>query len=216
MGNSSEDTDFDNSGKFYKCCKNKTLSVSTCVRCGGVFHNSCVERLKIVKTVGGNKVICCKENETVKSNEVVFLEKQVQLLEELNNQKDIIIKDKEEIIKLLNEKIIEVENKLKSWDTIHKKSNGNPHDAQSHRLGACGAYAKTNSTANLSYANVTKSNKENVLVIKPLNKQDSKDTKKDIKDHVKIADIKVAISSIKEINNGGISWNAPIMMISKN
>ena len=71
-----------------------------------------------------------------------------------------------------------MENKLKSWGSIYKKNNGNPHDVQLQ---------------------------ENVLVLKSLNKQDSQDTKKDIKEqHVKIADIKVAILNIKEVNNGGI------------
>ena len=196
VGNSSEDTDLDSGSKYFKCCKSKTVSVVICARCGGVFHNSCVDRQKNVQILGDNKIICCKEKKAPKSMEVTFLEKQVNLLEELNKQKEIVIKDKEEIIKLLYDKIGDLENKINNIE-ITANSSSRIENNGSTDLN------KINLT-NMNYAEALSRKKENILVIKPINKQESIETKKNIKEKINIADIKVAISNIKEVSNGGI------------
>ncbi|KAL3283523.1 hypothetical protein HHI36_006662 [Cryptolaemus montrouzieri] len=75
------------------CCANKPFKNYVCINCLGVYHESCMERLKNLKLLRGYKVECC-EKEEIQSN----------LLRENQTLKNIIQNEfEEECRKLLEE-----------------------------------------------------------------------------------------------------------------
>ncbi|KAJ8927603.1 hypothetical protein NQ314_019911 [Rhamnusium bicolor] len=104
--------------------------------------------------------------------------------------KEIIIKDKEEIIRLLYNKIEILENKIRDIEiTANNKSNNN--NGNHVKIDNNPQTVKIDSTP-MNYAQALIRKKENVLVIKPKNKQESIET---LKKNINVADIKVAISN---------------------
>ncbi|KAJ8940269.1 hypothetical protein NQ314_010763 [Rhamnusium bicolor] len=111
--------------------------------------------------------------------------------EKLSKQQLQHFKDKEEIIKLLYDKIETHENKIEDIEiTTNNRSNSSSgnHAKRDQNMLTVNKMDPTR----MNYAQTLSRNKENILVIKPKNKQKSIVTK-----NISVADIKVAISNIK-------------------
>ncbi|KAL3284208.1 hypothetical protein HHI36_018372 [Cryptolaemus montrouzieri] len=69
---------------------------------------------------------------------------------------------------------------------------------------ALGTVARAIKHEKTSYSQVV-GNHKNVIVVKPKTTQNSSDTREDIKKSIKPVDLKISISNIKTINNGGLA-----------
>lgn len=109
--------------KFCKYCKKNAITGPNCKVCGTTYHNSCAQRIKM----------CCEqlfqeipiiENVNTHITEEIYLREENYLLKQTIKDKDMIIKDKETLILLLNEKISNLEEflKLKEEKTINKNT----------------------------------------------------------------------------------------------
>lgn len=170
--------------KKFKCCK-KTTSIVICVKCLGVYHSSCLERRNDIKQISKFEVVCCS-NEAKSYNEFYIqgLEKENQLLRQLNASHEETIQDKNLIIRQLQEKCKLLEENI-NYNVSTPISQINDRN---------------------TYAGVTKRSKEGILIIKPKNEDDNEDeiTVKDIQNNLKPAEIGVGIASVKNTKNGSI------------
>lgn len=70
----------------YKCCKTKQFLHNVCVKCGSVFHKSCVLKFKSkFKFIKENKIVCCEEDSyasDLNEGNSEFLEKTIHELTE--------------------------------------------------------------------------------------------------------------------------------------
>uniref|UniRef100_A0A6P7GLD7 Uncharacterized protein LOC114343831 n=1 Tax=Diabrotica virgifera virgifera TaxID=50390 RepID=A0A6P7GLD7_DIAVI len=120
--------------KLCKGCSKNVKSGVCCAKCNSVYHSSCAERAKT----------CCSENITENfhaekgdvnltstSIEEYSLKEENKLLRATIQDKNTIIVDKEVLIKLLNEKIVSLEEKMnqlqkdKQMDKKQPKGNKN-------------------------------------------------------------------------------------------
>lgn len=172
----------DESEKYFKCCTSKKATVIVCIKCGSVFHPSCVERMKDIKSISHFKIICCENEITTKSVQT-FLHRQMNLISESNAQKDTIIKDKEEIINLLQSRIHELEDKLKNVTTQNLQT------------------ITHNNVAPKSYSSVVGGG---VVVIKPVPGKENNDTKEEIRQKINPIDLGVGVSGIRNARGGSV------------
>lgn len=122
------DDNFGSRKVHYKCCIKKECSVAVCVRCLAVFHTSCKGRLKGLKILDANKVLCCDADPTttkhssdrVSSSEFELMHRLLASTEEKNG---LLIQNNQ----LLTEKIGFLEGELKK--TARKHHNQIPHAA---------------------------------------------------------------------------------------
>lgn len=174
--------------KFYKCCKSKTVAVCVCVKCHSFFHGSCVERSKISRFISKNEIICCEDNITPNSAtcDSTNLQKEIKLLNIINGQKDSMLKDKEEIIALLEHKIKCLEDKLKTGvQDVNQLGN------------------KTVPEVKKSYSAVLN---ESVVIVKPKNStQKSQQTREMVQEKINPVTVGASVSRIKHIRDGGIA-----------
>ena len=115
--------------KVCKYCKKNVANGLVCKRCGAPYHNSCGSRIKT----------CCEQllqevpivdspNQII--TEEVYLREENLLLRGIIKDKDTIITDKESIISLLNNKILYLQEQLKTI-TEEKTVNINKNKQQS-------------------------------------------------------------------------------------
>lgn len=97
--------------KVCKYCKSNVLNGPECVKCNKLFHPSCAKRVKVCCEVKLGENMRSENNDTFLTEEA-YLKEENRLLKQIVADKDIIISDKENIILLLNEKIITLEEKL--------------------------------------------------------------------------------------------------------
>ncbi|KAG5865445.1 hypothetical protein JTB14_027178 [Gonioctena quinquepunctata] len=111
-----------NNNSVFKCCK-KASTYSTCIKCSGIFHKTCLNRAKKnYKFLANNHVICCAEEQAQEATEEIStLEITIQDLTE-----DTVLKSKH-IQKLKSEndkfaqKAIKVETELNDIIDQQKK-----------------------------------------------------------------------------------------------
>lgn len=109
-----------NSDTQRKCknCKSNVVNGRICLKCLSIYHNSCATKTKSCcdEIIQEEFTYVFKTNNEVNDvalTEEDYLKEENKLLKQIIKDKDIIIKDKEDIITLLNEKIISIE-KLQS------------------------------------------------------------------------------------------------------
>ncbi|KAG5878712.1 hypothetical protein JTB14_023925 [Gonioctena quinquepunctata] len=60
-----------NNNSVFKCCK-KAPTYSTCIKCSGIFHKTCLNRAKKnYKISANNHVICCAEEKAEETTEEI-------------------------------------------------------------------------------------------------------------------------------------------------
>ncbi|KAG5868167.1 hypothetical protein JTB14_020311 [Gonioctena quinquepunctata] len=60
-----------NNNSVFKCCK-KASTYSTCIKCSGIFHRTCLNRAKKnYKFLANNHVICCAEEQAQEATEEI-------------------------------------------------------------------------------------------------------------------------------------------------
>ncbi|VEN63801.1 unnamed protein product [Callosobruchus maculatus] len=91
------------SSKF-ACCKSKDVLYYICINCLGVYHHSCANRLRGIKKLTGNRIICCSRSETDDNNET-----DMKLHEEIERLKTELV-DKENFITRLQKTAKDFEN----------------------------------------------------------------------------------------------------------
>lgn len=110
--------------KVCNYCKSNVLNGTECVKCNKLFHPSCAKRVKVCCEVKLGENMRSENNDTFLTEEA-YLKEENSLLKQIVEDKDIIISDKENIILLLNEKIITLEEKLskKHEETFNQINN---------------------------------------------------------------------------------------------
>ncbi|KAG5897387.1 hypothetical protein JTB14_013479 [Gonioctena quinquepunctata] len=60
-----------NNNSVFKCCK-KASTYSTCIKCSGIFHKTCLNRAKKnYQFLANNQVICCAEEQAQEATEEI-------------------------------------------------------------------------------------------------------------------------------------------------
>lgn len=133
-----------------KICKYCSKNVSTglfCEKCETVFHFSCAQR---VKTCCGTNISANYEKQIQSKCEVMkpretdannFTLEENKLLKQIIRDKDIIICDKQHLISLLNEKICELEDKIKY--TLQNVSSNTGNNSEKNQVTTKHNFGKT-------------------------------------------------------------------------
>nr|CAI5858990.1 unnamed protein product [Callosobruchus analis] len=101
------------SSKF-ACCKTKDVMYYICITCFGVYHHSCANRLRGIRKLTGNRIVCCSKYEADDNKEA-----DVKLHEEINKLKTEIV-DKENFRDFEND-VLEIELKFIEEQKINKE-----------------------------------------------------------------------------------------------
>nr|CAI5853337.1 unnamed protein product [Callosobruchus analis] len=109
------------SSKF-ACCKTKDVMYYICITCFGVYHHSCANRLRGIRKLTGNRIVCCSKYEADDNNEA-----DVKLHEEINKLKTEIVDKENFIIRLqktakdFENDVLEIELKFIEEQKINKE-----------------------------------------------------------------------------------------------
>lgn len=129
-------------GPLCKYCNNRVVSGPKCITCGSAMHPSCAKRLKSVKKIDVNSLLCCEKSNNIEDltdeqednlnseltagngnlvQESEHLKRENFLLEQLLSSKDAIISElKEEISLLKNNISLLQEIKLVKYKKVHE------------------------------------------------------------------------------------------------
>lgn len=163
-------------------------SALTCVLCDGLFHKSCITRLKNTKHIANDKVVCCagKVDPGTVICCIVGLVKEIESQKtELTLIKELLHETKEKN-KLLEEKLEKIEKSdLKYSDVVKSKPPaGNNSDM------------RPRSTAD--------------IILKPKNNEQNNDkTLEDLRSTIKPEELKISVKSVRSIRNGGMAISCP-------
>lgn len=216
-----------NAKKVCKGCKSKVVSVYyKCIRCENLYHKSCAAKIKQLRIINEEEVICDKhgeegdtseqesdtnenidsENENRKFVEVINENKRLnmevtKLKQEIEYLK-IQIRDKNALDKKQsvddNNQHVEFQNKVSEmFNLVFDKLN-----AINQKIENNGMNKKDECEINNTYAKAL-INKEKIIV-KPKNMQSSDETLRQIKQTLNPESIEVGISSIKQLKNGSL------------
>jgi len=131
-----------------KGCKSKAVTGPKCIVCDSIVHKKCVQKLKHVKVIDENTINCCDREATKSVSEMDTCEGKDQicietsLLKTIINEKDVVIHELRDKIKLLQEKInlLEVinnlQNKCKQIPTPSMVKITNPENSCSNKTAA--------------------------------------------------------------------------------
>ncbi|KAG5893372.1 hypothetical protein JTB14_000136 [Gonioctena quinquepunctata] len=111
-----------------KCCATRDCAVSVCVNCFGMYHNSCISKIKRVKSISENKIACCESSMVITENKdsdkfiIIQLEKD-KLESENTYLKQLIheVQDKNNILRISNSLLLDKIRYLEEAGNSHKK-----------------------------------------------------------------------------------------------
>ncbi|CAH1107832.1 unnamed protein product [Psylliodes chrysocephalus] len=148
-------------------CKNPAKSGLRCVTCGTISHNSCVPGLKNIVYIDNESINCCIDNNdlpkipsVVEHSTENINEVKIKFLEQLLQQKDLVISNQEIAIKALQGQINLLTEDIVSLKSTAPLRNDNRNTFQESSIPTISEGIKNVPIANLKdiqgYANTTK------------------------------------------------------------
>lgn len=114
--------------KVCKHCKKNVINAMNCINCDGSFHGSCARNSSRVKCMENGNIVCCETNDCGEDTDVAFFDALSQISDNgkidlaifnyIVKQKDMIIEELQEKVKMLNTQLETVSNPL-----IHNKAS---------------------------------------------------------------------------------------------
>lgn len=94
----------------YKCCRNKELQNYCCVSCNNIFHKSCIERKNVI-IIESHKIYCSKKCEEKNAeSEISSLKLTIDQLNLEIMERDNYIKTQKQASQIFEDDVIEIEN----------------------------------------------------------------------------------------------------------
>lgn len=201
-------------------CKQNVINYVKCINCDCVYHPKCAAAYKHFKIINKEEIECCNPKftisqmeETTENNETITM--QVTDLKQLIKDTTKIVVGKlikdtmNEINEYFDNQLTIINNKLDSLDQkFNNQTRQNETNTIKNKLDDVKNLLTKNTkddrqvNKQVSYASVA-SNKK-VVVIKPNDKQESNETTEFIKGKINPSQLKIGISEIKPIKEGGV------------
>lgn len=180
--------------KYYKCCKKKCSAIVICINCGGIFHKSCVERIKNVQIIGENRILCCNQNQNITCKYHI---EEIEKLKLENNELKVKIKqledevshkNKEENLDIYSEKVEKLEKQL-------LMGLQNVRQELQECMNRKGTVRK--------YSEVVKNN-EAVIIVEANKNENNTNIKEELKKKIDPSSLEVGVTMGKTTRNGGL------------